>query len=237
MPRAVHLDNVSYAWPGQGAPAIALNELTVDPGEKLFVQGASGSGKSTLLSLLSGIITPDRGTVEVLGRSISAMSHSERDHFRAHHMGYLFQQFNLVPYLTVVENVTLPLRFSQLRRERAGGQRGQTEAARLLRQLGLDEQELHCRNVMQLSVGQQQRVAAARALIGRPEIVIADEPTSALDAENREQFMQLLFRECEQAGATLVFVSHDRTLGALFDRVIELEHAPNMHADPVGEAS
>ena len=191
--------------------------------QRVFVHGPSGSGKSSLLSLLAGVVVPQRGTLRILGTEISRLSGPARDAFRADHVGIVFQMFNLVPYLSMVENVTLPCRFSRRRRrqvdERGGAER---EAARLLAHLDLGEEAEAERAVTRLSVGQQQRVAAARAIIGRPEIVLADEPTSALDAERREAFLTLLFRECASEDATLLFVSHDRGLERFFDRTLAL---------------
>lgn len=229
----IEVSNISFTWPRQQKPALTLSELNVKSNERLFVHGASGSGKSTLLSLLAGIIKPQQGSISVLNRRIERMSGPERDIFRAHHIGYIFQQFNLVPYLTVVENVTLPLRFSKLRADRvkARGQHPDSEARRLLARIGLTDDLLH-RPVTDLSVGQQQRVAAARALIGSPEVVVADEPTSALDADNRENFIELLFAECRKAESTVVFVSHDSALASLFDHSISLIPNPGI-ADKV----
>ena len=136
----------------------------------------------------------------------------------------IFQLFNLLPYLSLEENVLLPLRFSKKRALRAGSNQEERleEAQRLLTALGLSEQLTEGRPVVELSVGQQQRVAAARALIGRPELVIADEPTSALDADLREVFLNLLFTECEKAGSALLFVSHDSELSRFFGRSLSL---------------
>lgn len=223
------MSNISYTWPRQQTPALTLSGLKVESNERLFVHGASGSGKSTLLSLLAGVIKPQQGSITILNRRIDRMSGPERDCFRAHHIGYIFQQFNLVPYLTVVENVTLPLRFSKQRADKtkARAQHPANEARRLLERIGLTEDLLH-RPVTDLSVGQQQRVAAARAMIGSPEVVVADEPTSALDADNRESFIELLFAECREAESTLVFVSHDTALAPLFDRSISLNPGPGV---------
>ncbi len=225
----IEVSNISYTWPRQQEPALALSELKVASNERLFVHGASGSGKSTLLSLLAGIIKPQQGSITILNRRIDRMSGPERDSFRAHHIGYIFQQFNLVPYLTVVENVTLPLRFSKQRADKvkARAQHPENEARRLLERIGLTEDLLQ-RPVTDLSVGQQQRVAATRALIGSPEVVVADEPTSALDADNRESFIELLFAECRKAESALVFVSHDSALAPLFDRSISLNPDPGV---------
>ena len=189
----------------------------------MFLHGPSGGGKSTLLGLLSGVLLPRTGSVSLLGTRWSDLSGARRDAFRADHLGYIFQQFNLLPYLSVLDNVLLPCRFSALRRERASQEGGSPGAAArdLLRRVGLAE-GLWARPAAQLSVGQQQRVAAARALIGRPEVVIADEPTSALDAALRDSFMDLLLDACRVSGSTLVFVSHDERLAALFDERLSL---------------
>jgi len=216
---AVSLDGVRYVWAGNGEVDLAIDELRVSPGERLFVAGASGSGKSTLLGLLAGVTVPQRGSVTILDTEVSTLGSAERDRFRADHIGYIFQMFNLIPYLTVVENVTLPLRFSARRSGLVADP--DQEAARLLTQLGMAD--FMRRTVTRLSVGQQQRVAAARALIGSPEIILADEPTSALDEGHSENFVRLLFDECEQAGSTLIFVSHDSRLAPLFDRAHRLD--------------
>ncbi|MBK9130895.1 MAG: ABC transporter ATP-binding protein [Gammaproteobacteria bacterium] len=218
----IDLQNVEFAWTPAGAPVLRLEHLSVAKGERMFLKGPSGSGKSTLLNLLGGVTVPRRGTVKVLNQDLGALSAAARDRFRAEHVGYIFQLFNLVPYLSVLDNVLLPLRFSRARRERVrqrGGPRA--EAGRLIIQLGLGA-DLLDRPATELSVGQQQRVAAARALIGGPELVVADEPTSALDADTRALFIRLLMDECATQGATLVFVSHDASLEPLFDRGVAL---------------
>ncbi|KEQ18837.1 ABC transporter ATP-binding protein [Endozoicomonas numazuensis] len=218
----IELSAIEFSWKA-GLPVLDIPELTVSRGEKVFVRGPSGSGKTTLLGLLGGVITPQRGQVKVLGSDISRFSPVQRDRFRADHIGFIFQMFNLIPYLSVIENVTLPLSFAKERKSNlAGSARSeQDEARRLLKHLELDDSLLH-RPVTELSIGQQQRVAAARALIGKPDLIIADEPTSALDTDTREAFINLLFAECQAAGNTLLFVSHDQGLETLFDRSIAL---------------
>lgn len=216
----VAIDDLRYAWPGQPA-LIDIPSLAIGKGERVFLEGPSGSGKSTLLGLLGGVLLPETGRLAVLGTDTAALRPGARDRFRADHIGFIFQQFNLVPYLGLVENVTLGCRFSPRRRQRLAG-RTREEAERLLAALGLDLARLRDHSVTELSVGQQQRVAAARALIGAPELVIADEPTSALDATARAAFIELLFSECDRAGSTLVFVSHDPALASLFPRSLRL---------------
>jgi putative ABC transport system ATP-binding protein len=216
--------DVSFRWGERFAPSIELATFGIDPGERVFLHGPSGSGKSTLLGLFGGVLAPQRGSIRILDVELTSMPARRRDAFRVDHIGFIFQQFNLIPYLSMLENVLLPCRFSRRRRERAAeGARGvEAQALRLLEELDLDR-SLHGRGVTQLSVGQQQRVAAARALIGRPELVIADEPTSSLDAERQQGFLDLLLAECEASGAALLFVSHDRRLAAHFTRVVAMD--------------
>lgn len=219
---ALHVRGLAFAWRG-GERLLDIDELRVAAGERVFLHGASGSGKSTLLGLLGGVLAPEAGRVDVLGTDLAGLRASARDRFRADHVGFVFQQFNLLPFLSVRENVLLPLRFSA-RRRRTVARRIEVgaEAARLLHALGLDPVRCGRLPAGSLSVGQQQRVAAARALIGEPELLIADEPTSALDADARRAFLHLLSRECGRAGTTVLFVSHDRGLAPLFDRAVAL---------------
>jgi putative ABC transport system ATP-binding protein len=219
----VELSGVRFSWSGAAPFVIDIDSLRVASGERVFLRGPSGSGKSTLLSLLAGVIAPMDGTIRVLGRNIGTLGGAARDRFRADHVGFIFQMFNLIPYLSVVENVCLPCGFSPRRKMRAEREGGtvQAEAVRLLEHLDMGDAAVLRRPVTELSVGQQQRVAAARSLIGAPELVIADEPTSSLDADRRAAFLDLLFRECARERAALVFVSHDASLAPLFDRAIQ----------------
>ncbi|MEO4047134.1 ABC transporter ATP-binding protein [Pseudomonas sp. CAU 1711] len=223
MPDAlIELSDLGFAWPGQ-AELLDIPAFRLQRGESLFLKGPSGSGKTTLLGLLGGVQKPGRGSLRLLGQELATLSAAARDRFRVDHTGYIFQQFNLLPFLSVRENVELPCRFSKSRARRAAERYGSVDAAaaQLLEHLGL-KTELLQRRADSLSIGQQQRVAAARALIGQPELVIADEPTSALDHDAREAFLQLLFAECRAAGASLLFVSHDQSLAPLFDRSLSL---------------
>ncbi|WP_323063881.1 ABC transporter ATP-binding protein [Aeromonas jandaei] len=216
----VEIRDLAFAWPGHEV-VLDLPTLTIAKGERVFIKGPSGSGKSTLLGLLAGIQTANHGTLEVLGQPLAQLSGRARDHFRAANLGYIFQQFNLLPFLSVLDNVTAALTFSPEKRSRLQAT-PQQEARRLLAELQLPDEALH-RPVHALSIGQQQRVAAARALIGSPPLVIADEPTSALDTDNRAAFIKLLFEECDKQGSTLIFVSHDPHLEPLFPRVENLQ--------------
>jgi putative ABC transport system ATP-binding protein len=218
---AIELSQLKFAWPG-GRSLLQIDRIVLERGERMFLSGASGSGKSTLLGLVGGVIRPQSGTVRVLGTSLNSLPARQIDRFRGDHIGFVFQSFNLLPYLSVSANVMLPLQFSAVRRERLAGARPQEEALRLVQALGLADTDIQERPVHQLSIGQQQRVAAARALIGRPELLIADEPTSSLDADTRADFLRLLMTECAQFGTSVLFVSHDRALSDLFDRSLAL---------------
>jgi len=220
----VEAHKLTFRWQPDHADVLNIEDLRVDSGEKLFLVGHSGSGKSTLLSLLAGVIVPQTGRLSVLGQDMHKLRSAQRDHFRADHVGFIFQMFNLIPYLSVVDNVLLPLRFSSSRRQHVAAldHDEHLEARRLLDHLGLNDPALLERPVTELSVGQQQRVAAARSLIGAPQLLIADEPTSALDPHHRQTFIELLFRECEEEGSTLLFVSHDHSLGQRFDRQLDM---------------
>lgn len=217
---AVALTDVTFAWPGRGGFSLACPSFTVDQGESVLLLGASGSGKSTFLSLVCGIVAADRGSVVVDGTDLGALRSGARDRFRAERIGVIFQQFNLLPYARVADNILLPLRFAPERRARTGD--AHDEAARLCAALGLPGDVL-ATQAGRLSVGQQQRVAVARALIGAPPLIVADEPTSALDAGTQDSFLSLLFGQADKLGSSLLMVSHDERLGGRFDRVIRLE--------------
>ncbi|OIO67439.1 MAG: methionine ABC transporter ATP-binding protein [Zetaproteobacteria bacterium CG1_02_49_23] len=219
----IDIEQLRFRYSGSASDCLHIERMQVAAGERIFLHGPSGSGKSTLLGLLGGVLTPSCGTISLLGHELTQMRATARDRLRADCVGFIFQQFNLIPYLSLLDNVLLPCRFSALRRGQAciSGHHLEAEAGRLLDHLDIAP-ELHKRAASRLSVGQQQRVAAARALIGRPGIVIADEPTSALDADRQFAFLELLQKECSASETTLLFVSHDHRLAADFDRTIEL---------------
>lgn len=218
MDTVISLQGVTFGWSGE-APFLEVDSFAVNRGEEIFIRGKSGSGKSTLLSLISGLLLPTSGDIWFLDKKINLLGSAERDRLRGDHIGFIFQQFNLIPYLSVEENILLPLSFSEYRRQKIGN-RGREECQRLLKELQLDVPL--SKRADALSVGQQQRVAAARALIASPEVVIADEPTSSLDPDAGGDFINLLFSECEQRGAALLFVSHDPQWLSRFSRVEEM---------------
>jgi putative ABC transport system ATP-binding protein len=215
----IELNDLEFRWPGQNVHCIHISRFTISTGERIFLYGPSGGGKSTLLSLLGGVALPQQGTIRLLGTELTQLSNPQRNRFRADHIGFIFQQFNLIPWLSAVDNALLSGTFSTLRRQRAGDMKKQ--AMHLFERLDLSP-DLWDKPVFTLSVGQQQRVAAARALLGRPEIIIADEPTSSLDSPRQEAFIELLLSEASAVNATLIFVSHDERLAKHFDRKVAL---------------
>lgn len=219
MSMLLNIEDLRFSWPGDTRPVLAMDSLALTAGEKVFMFGPSGSGKSTLLALIGGLVRPQAGRILFQAQDLTALGGARRDRIRAEHLGVIFQQFNLLPWLDLKANVMLPCRFSRARAARAGDVGA--AAQNLLGAMGLDP-VLWGRRADRLSVGQQQRVAAARALIGRPALILADEPTSALDHDRRQDFLDLLFAQVEAAGSTLLFVSHDRELAGRFDRAVDL---------------
>lgn len=213
------MTDVRFRWPGRASFALNVPGFRLEEGETVLLLGESGSGKSTLLSLICGTLQPDSGTIEVSGTDMATLSGARRDRLRAEQIGVIFQQFNLLPFATVSDNILLPLRFAPNRRARAGSP--VEDAVRLCRSLGLHDGLMRQR-AAKLSVGQQQRVAVARALIGQPPLMVADEPTSSLDAGSQNAFLDVMFGQLREIGASLLMVSHDSRLGGRFDRVVEL---------------
>jgi putative ABC transport system ATP-binding protein len=205
----------SYRTP-EGAAHVVLDipEFDLDEREQIALRGRSGSGKTTLLNTIAGLLRPDSGTVVIAGADVARMSESERDRFRAVHIGYVFQTFNLLQGYTALENVLLGMMF--------GPGPDRALAASLLEELDMGDR-LHYRPA-QLSIGQQQRVALARALANRPRLVLADEPTGNLDARNAGEAMALIRRACSDHDAALLLVSHDEEVLAQFDRLDDLDH-------------
>ena len=222
MTHALQLSQLSHAW-GNAPPLFEIAQLALLQGENLFIQGPSGCGKSTLLGMLAGVIPVSHGELEVLGQNMVKLSSVARDRLRGEHMGVIFQQFNLLPYLDVQANVLLPTRLFPSRAKAAAQDWGdaQAQALYLIQTLGLP-QSVWQQPVHQLSVGQQQRVAAVRALMGSPRLVIADEPTSALDDANQLEFLDLLLGTARRQAASVVMVSHNAHLAQRFDHVFAM---------------
>ncbi len=218
MTEVIDLQNVEFRYPTSPSLVIQIPNLQIKKGERVFLFGPSGSGKTTLLEILAGVLCPQNGRVGILDTDIARLSSSQRDFFRGSHLGYIFQSFNLIPYLSVKENILLPVHLNLERKARLAGRNLDTEVDRICQRLGI--LDLITRPVTQLSVGQQQRVAVARALLGGPGLILADEPTSSLDYDHREKFIKLLFDVCDETGTTVLFVSHDRSLEKIFSRSV-----------------
>ena len=216
MTKSIVLKNCHFSYEKNKKLVINIDQLDIESGERVFLYGPSGHGKSTLLNLTAGVLKATAGQVSVLGHDLTSMSQSKRDNLRGEKIGYIFQIFNLIPYLTVKENIILPC---LINKKRSNGDYDK-QAEELIDALGMRE---HInKKVTDLSIGQQQRVAAARALIGNPEMIIADEPTSALDEKNTREFMELLMSIWEKKKFTLLFVSHDERLKSFFSKSISL---------------
>ncbi len=213
------LKDVRYRWPGRKSFGLNIQHLELARAETVLLLGESGSGKSTLLSLICGTVAAGQGQVLVAGTDLASLTSGQRDRFRAEQIGLIFQQFNLLPFASVLDNIALPLQFAPTRRTRVDN--AAQEARRLCIALGLPN-DLLTAKAGTLSVGQQQRVAAARALIGTPPLIVADEPTSSLDAETQGSFLELLFAQSRAHATSLLMVSHDARLADQFDRVIQM---------------
>ena len=218
---AVRFDSVQFAWRQRGGFRIQIPTFHIRPGERVLLVGPSGSGKSTFLSLVAGILSPQRGSIRIGGKELAGLSASARDRFRAENIGLIFQSLNLLPYLSALDNILLPLHFAPVRRNRLGSS-DRAAAQDLLGRLGLPPQVYADLNARELSVGQQQRVAVARSLIGGPALIVADEPTSALDADHRHAFLEVLNSQLKHSSTALIMVSHDETLMPFFDRTVRL---------------
>jgi|TARA_Y100000996_G_C22547543_1_gene652409 putative ABC transport system ATP-binding protein len=215
----IKIESLNFYWSKKSNFKIFVPSLEIKKGEKVLLLGESGSGKTTLLSLICGFLNPLSGSISINGNTINKLSSKTKDEYRADNIGIIFQQFNLLPYANVVDNVLLPLYFSQARSKNIVNKRA--AALELFKQLRLPDDIAQYR-ASNLSVGQQQRVAVARALIGNPSLIIADEPTSSLDTNAQQLFLDLMFKQISENNSTLLMVSHDKSLSNRFDRQINI---------------
>jgi putative ABC transport system ATP-binding protein len=199
---------------GSPLPILDVPQFHVGPGEQMVLVGPSGCGKTTLLHVIAGISRPDEGKVRINEWDITLMSEAECDRFRAEHLGYVFQTFNLLKGFTALENVLLAMRFTGRRPDKARGKR-------LLERVGLGHRMTH--KPTMLSVGEQQRVAVARALANRPKLLLADEPTANVDSGHQQQVLDLLRETCREEKVALVLVTHSPEVAKQFERVDKLE--------------
>jgi putative ABC transport system ATP-binding protein len=216
----IRLDSLRFYWSKVADFKIYIPKLEIGRGEKVLLLGESGSGKTTLLSLICGFLSPISGDIFLNEQKLNDLKANKKDQFRSDNIGIIFQQFNLLPYANVIDNITLPLYFSKNRDSRVTNHR--EAALNLCRSLQLSESTI-AMQANKLSVGQQQRVAVARALIGNPSLIIADEPTSSLDASTQKKFLDLMFRQIEEHKSTLLMVSHDSSISNYFDRTINIK--------------
>ena len=215
----IKIDSVRFYWSKKSNFKIFVPNLEIKKGEKVLLLGESGSGKTTLLSLMCGFLNPLSGNISINGNTINQLSSKTRDEYRADNIGIIFQQFNLLPYANVVDNVLLPLYFSKVRSNNVSNKK--EKVIELFKQLRLPDDIAQFR-ASSLSMGQQQRVAVARALIGNPSLIIADEPTSSLDVDAQKIFLNLMFEQISENNSTLLMVSHDKSLSNQFDRLIDI---------------
>lgn len=221
----------TYTSPNlQARTVLAIDEWDVDAGAHVLLRGISGSGKTTLLNVLAGLLPPPEGAVQLDNQDIYALPEAQRDRFRAQNIGYIFQIHLLVPTLTALENVEMPMVFAGA----SNGKERRQQAEEMLAMVGLAEYMRH--RPVQMSVGQRLRVAVARALVNQPRLLLADEPTAALDQANAATVMDLVQQVCNEQGATLVVAGHDPLLGARFDQVVDL-HAGRIVEQPGHGAS
>lgn len=227
MPISLSIKDLVFTWPKQSEFTLCIPHWQVEAGKKVFLYGRSGEGKSTLLNLISGIENRYNGNIQVLGQDLAKLSQRQKDAFRANNIGIIFQQFNLLPYLTAQQNILLAQQFRSVKQTPLSD-----NFVSICQRLELSSHLLN-QKALELSVGQQQRVAVARALYGKPALIIADEPTSALDSQTREQFIQLLL-DCAH-NSTVIFVSHDMSLASHFDQQLALSQLQQQksHADVV----
>ena len=195
--------------------SLNIKNFKLNKSDSILIYGESGLGKSTFLNLLSGTISPQKGNIDILGTNISNISSSIKDKIRGDHFGIVFQTFNLLPYVSVKNNILLGKAYSSIKQSKSNND----EIKELMDKLSLNYEDLINRKAYELSIGQQQRVAVARALIGKPEIILADEPTSALDKSNQKEFINLLFKSIDENEQGLIMVSHEHKLSNKFKKV------------------
>jgi len=212
----IRLRQLGFAYPGETPPLLSGLSLTVESGQLVAITGPSGCGKSTLLHLVSGLLLPDSGEVEVLGTRVSALSDGQAAEFRRRHIGFIFQNFHLLPHLTVAENVAVPLALTTARWQ-------PQQALELLQRLGLEHRQHAYPGT--LSGGEAQRAAMARALVHEPPILLADEPTGNLDPEHANSALQLLADTIRERGTTLLMVTHSQHAAERADRIFQLDRS------------
>ncbi len=215
----INIKNVVMKYQDNGTEieALKIKKLKIEDGKKVAFVGSSGCGKTTLFNLISGMIIPTEGSIEVEDMNITDLTEAERDLYRANHIGYIFQDFNLFPEFTVMQNVTLPMTFSK----RYSKKEINELAKDMLKKVGMDEKANQ--KVKTLSGGEKQRVAIARSIVNKPNVILADEPTGNLDYKNGVKIMQLIMDIAKEENATLIVITHNNSQLDMFDEVVNIE--------------
>ncbi len=213
MDMVIEIHSLKFGYQSASENLLSIDHFSMQKSERIFLYGPSGSGKSTFLNLIGGILSPVSGEIKVCGEDLTKMSARSRDHLRGSKLGIIFQQFNLLSHLSALENIMLPGLFHKIPYIKE-------HAQELISALGLEA--IAHQKASTLSLGQQQRVAAARALVSKPQLILADEPTSSLDDENTQRFLEGLFSLAASEKTSVLFVSHDKSLASSFDRSLSL---------------
>ena len=214
----IEIQNLKFSWP-KSSFDLRIDALQIPAGEKLAIIGPSGSGKTTLLNLLAGIETVRQGTLKVLDTELAKLGDAERRDFRCSNIGFVFQQFELLDYLSVKDNIALPFMINQTLAGEKGTLGGDDAIAKLAKSMGIGDKLR--RHPQKLSQGEKQRVAICRALVAEPKLILADEPTGNLDPANKHRTLDLLFEQAEANDQTLIVVTHDMSIVDGFDRTID----------------
>ena len=221
MNSVLEINNLLFEWEKKESFILKVRNFSIEENKKVIMFGGSGTGKSTLLNLISGILNPTAGIIKVNNTLINILSQKEKDKFRAKNIGVIFQQFNIIDYISPITNILLPCFFTNSKNK---NNYFYIRAFNLAKKLGIKKELLLQKKSNELSIGQKQRVAIIRAIINKPKLILADEPTSALDDINKKKFLDLLINICEKEKITLLMMSHDTSLKKYFDSNLHLEN-------------